>query len=346
MKRPHYSWAICCCCTLLLICTVGFCNIVIPVYLPYLERAYLTGAQGSAIISVRCLFSAVSIFFIERYYDRLTLRWGMVMIALITAFGFVCFAMARRPWMFYAAAAICGLGYGLGSVVPVAILLRNWFHARRGIAMGICTSGSGISAIVFPPVITFLIQRSGVRTAFLVQSLFVVLVSACIALVVRDSPEQIGKEPFGEGEDSGESGCSRAKEVSPPRDGQKGVWTIGIASMLIGAVATTAPGHFSTYFVTAGFDAIKVSFGVSLFGVALTLGKLACGASFDRYGVKFSTTLFSISGFFGCALCCLANGGAYAAMYMGLFFMGGGMSMATLSTSGWAEDFSDVVQKK
>lgn len=47
-----------------MICTMGFCNNVFPVYLPYLERMYLTGTQGSALISIRCLFGIIGMLLV------------------------------------------------------------------------------------------------------------------------------------------------------------------------------------------------------------------------------------------------------------------------------------------
>lgn len=44
---------------LLMICTLGSCNNMFPAYLPYLERLYSAGAQGSAPLAIRCLIGII-----------------------------------------------------------------------------------------------------------------------------------------------------------------------------------------------------------------------------------------------------------------------------------------------
>lgn len=342
MKRTHYAWAVCLSCTLLLICTIGFSNNILPMYLPYLERLYLTGSQGSTTISIRCLFGIVGMLFVEQYYNCLTLRWGLVATCLITAAGFICFSLAKTVTIFFVAAAICGLGYGLGSMIPVAILMRNWFTIKRSTAIGVCTAGSGISMVLFPPLITFLIENCGISKTYIFQSLFIVLVGLCVALVVRDKPEQLGKEPFGGLANNTENPHAEVKEVETVayKDVQ-GIWIIRLVTLLIGSVAASAPGHLSVYFVTEGYNPLKIAFGVSMFGLALTLGKLFCGMTFDKYGARTGSSLFSLIAFVGCVICCFANGIGYFRIYLGMALFGCGMATATLGISGWAADFSN-----
>ena len=82
MKKPHYAWAICLACVWLYLSNIGFCSNVLTVYLPFIEAGGLSDSAGSAILSVRCLFSFLATFGVEAYYKRLSLRAGILIASM------------------------------------------------------------------------------------------------------------------------------------------------------------------------------------------------------------------------------------------------------------------------
>ena len=179
---------------------MGFCNNVFPIYLPYLEDELLTGTQGSALISIRCLFGILGMLFVDRFFQRFSLRIGLVITCFITSLAFAVYAVSDVPWSFYLGAAVSGIGYGLGSMIPVAILIRNWFNCLQNTAIGICAAGSGISTILFPPLLTWVVEKAGIGVGFSLQSVFSLLVGLSVFAVVRDTPEQKQLLPYGCGQ--------------------------------------------------------------------------------------------------------------------------------------------------
>lgn len=268
-KQIHYGWLICLSCTLLMVCTMGFCNGVFPVYLPFLEQQGMSGAQTSALLSIRCLFGIAGMLLSEPFYRRISMRVGLTIACGITAGAFFLYGTAQATWMYDFAAAASGIGYGLGTMVPVGILMKRWFNKRRGIAVGICAAGSGISITLFSPLITGIIESRGISTAFFFQTIFITVVGLLLFALVRDFPASMGLEPYG-----GRT-CEQPQQVRSDGGRRFGVAGVLISCFLIGAVATSAPGHFSAHFVAQGYEMGLVSLAVSAFGLSLTLGKLA-----------------------------------------------------------------------
>lgn len=323
---------------MLMMFTMGFCNNVFPVYLPYLEAGFLTGAQGSALISLRCLFGIAGMFLVERYYRLLTLRGGMAGVCFITALAYGLYSIADDPQMFYLAAAVSGFGYGFGSMIAVGMLIRNWFSQRQGTAVGISAAGSGISMILFPPLVTQVIERLGTTTAFRLQALLAGLAGLALWLLVRDTPSQMGLEPYGVSKEIiGEA--TQEKRNPYPHAAPESFLMLGVC-VLIGGVAAAAPGHFSTLFSEQGYPMSQVSLGISTFGLALVLGKLCCGAQFDRLGGQHTALLFFGIALSGCGLCCISGGGSLLLMFGSLVLMGVGFAPATVGIPIWAADFS------
>lgn len=86
---------------------------------------------------------------------------------------------------------IAGLGAGATWTVPTATVQR-WFHgrARAGLALAIVVSGIGFGALIFAPLINYLILNHGWRNAFLITgTLFFFLVVGTTPLLRRSSTE-------------------------------------------------------------------------------------------------------------------------------------------------------------
>jgi len=334
-KRIHYGWLICLSCTLLMVCTMGFCNGVFPVYLPFLERQGMSGAQTSALLAIRCLFGIAGMLLAEPFYRKLSMRMGLTVTCGITAGAFFLYGVSRTAWMFDAAAAASGIGYGLGTMIPVGILMKRWFSKRRGVAVGICAAGSGISITLFSPLITWIIESWGVSVAFRFQAIFVTAVGLLLVALVRDFPASIGLEPYGG------SDCENSQEQTRSEGGRRpgAEWAL-VSCFLIGAVATSAPGHFSAHFAAQGYEMSLVSLAVSTFGLSLTFGKLVCGELIDVLGGRNGPLALFAAALAGCILCCMADGFHGWILFAALILMGVGMAPATVGIPLWAGDFA------
>ena len=127
-KKVHYAWFVCAGCALLLFCTSGLAVNAFTIYQPYiLQRGGLTNAQSSLLITFRNLFSFFAMLLTGWYYRKLPLRVGMFASGLTVALGFFLYGAARTYPMYLLAATVTGIGYGFGTMIPVAILMEHWF---------------------------------------------------------------------------------------------------------------------------------------------------------------------------------------------------------------------------
>ena len=85
MIKRHYAWVVCLCGLWLFVCNMGLCSNILSVYLPFIEAEGLSDSMGSAILSIRCLFSFAVTFLVEFYYRKLSLRRGIFLASLIGA---------------------------------------------------------------------------------------------------------------------------------------------------------------------------------------------------------------------------------------------------------------------
>lgn len=330
-----YSWMICAACTLLIICTMGTCTNAFSVYLPYITSQGLEASATSAILTVRCLFSLIGMLLVPVFYRCFSLRLGMTLTCIMAAFSFLVYSMADSAPMFYIAAALAGLGYGLGSLIPVALMINRWFKTGRGFAMGICTAGTGISTIAFPPLITLICEKLSLQTAFLLECLFLLLCALLIWLVLRDTPEETGRKAY-------DKGTEAVKVKTVNHYNLSGFsWPLMITAILmLGGVSTAAPGHFPVLFAGKGYDVYLISIAVSVFGLLLAVGKLVYGKVADRLGGYAPSLGFLFFLAAGCVFSCVSSSSVLP-MFLAVVLMGFGFPLASVGLSVLSADLAD-----
>lgn len=301
MKRTHYSWIICLTCTLLIACCLGFNANAFSVYLPYIRRtADMTAGQSSLILTFRCTASLLALFLVIRFYEKTGFRKGMFISALLCALSFLIYYFAQSIPVYYAAAFIGGLSFGLGSMIPVSMLIRRWFADRVGTAIGICTMGTGLSTICIPPAVTALAETHGLKAAFLFESCLAALCAVIIFILIREDPKDKGTGPFGAGRDVIKS---RAASYGK-RNMTRAELVMAVAMVaLVSCSASAVPGHFAALITDRNYSPQFAAMCVSLFGIFISAGKFLFGIVADKIGAYRATMIFYSLWVIG-ALCC------------------------------------------
>jgi len=327
---------VCLGCALLLFCTSGLSINTFTVYQPYiLEQNQFTNAQSSMILMVRSVFSFLSMLLAGVYYRRLSLRHGMGLAGLLTAAGFVFFSLSRSYAAYCLSAAAMGLAYGVGTMIPISIVLEHWFLQKRTLAISACSAVTGLSTLGIPSLLTELIERRGLRFAFSVNAAAVFVLCLISFLLVRSTPAEKGMAPYG---------AAQAGEEKP---------TFGVAGaligkdwllltpmlLLIGAVTSVGFSHLTVLIKGQGFSAHTAALGVTVCGITLTLGKLLYGALSERMSTFQSNWLFG-GLMVGALLLMCASRGSRLLLMLGLLIYGVSLSLTTVGMTAWAGDLS------
>ena len=81
-------------------------------------------------------------------------------------------------------------------MIPLTLVVSNWFESRRGLALGLAAAGSGLPTILFPPLVTEIITRWGLKTALYGEAVLGVLLTLGVFLLVRSHPSRWGSLPI------------------------------------------------------------------------------------------------------------------------------------------------------
>lgn len=340
MKKPHYGWIICLGCTLLLFTTMGLIANVFSVYRPYIiAQLGFSNTQCAMITTIRCLFSLVAMCFIRPFYQKFNIRLGTGIAILICVFSYVIFGLSKSIAGFYTAAAFAGIGYGLGSMFPISLIIDRWFARKKALALSICSIGSGIAFIIFPSIITSIIENSSMQAAFFLQAGCMLLPGILIFFLLRNDPSQMQLAPYGL-EHREEEEAKVLRPSAPPLS-KKSWILLGLFVILFSAVSSSGDNNITLLFTTEGYPPMTIAFALSLFGLLLSVGKFLYGCITDRLGTYRSNYLFGVSVILGHILCCFAFTQNTSILFISMALRGLGLPLSTIGFSMWALDFSD-----
>ncbi len=338
MKRPHYAWMVCLGSALVLFSTIGLGVNVFTIYQPEIILANgFSNAQGSWITTTRSLFILAALLTVNQLCQRLGLRLVMTLGVVLLSLSCFCFGLAASFFTYCLAAALTGLGYCYGGMVPLSLVIGAWFRDRRGLALGLASAGSGVSTIFAPAIITWLIRRQGLRAAFLWEGAFILITALLAWKLIRNAPADLGLEPYHLG---GED-----VPPPPPRQAPRGMRRSYLFPLLFAAFLVGGPGgpgfsHLTVLYTSEGYDQALIAALMSYAGLAICVGKILCGQVYDRMGSRCGNryAFGSLMGAF--ALCCLAPLGGPVLPFLAITLVGMGLPVSTVSLTVWAADLS------
>lgn len=326
----------------MLFATTGCLTNCLTVYLPYIIKINnFTNTQGSFLMTLRNLTSLLAIFFVTKFYDKISLRTGVTAAVMLSGICFFLFSIAQSFTAYCLTFALAGISYVFGGFVPASILIIRWFKGHRALALGISSAGSSLATIMAPPLLTKMIEHLSLTTTFLCQAAWGIFLGVLVYCIVRNSPEVMGLAPVADVE----------QKIQPTRKKKNHLnilENIGqfklmlLALFILGAVNTPSYSHLAVLYRMENFSAMDVALGLSVIGVTLTICKCAYGACTDALGSYKANYLFFTLFALGNFLCGLAFIHNWYLFMAAAIAIGIGFPVTTVGVSVLAADLSTV----
>ena len=237
--------------------------------------------------------------FSGKIFTRFKPRTVMIVSAVVMTAATIGYSFATTLPVFYLCAILVGLSMGGITTVPLSLIISNWFHQKRGTAIGICFTGSGVGGMIFSPVVGSVILSHGWRAAFLVLAAVMAVTLLPLSLFMKNAPADKGMRPLGEGREITNiqevgSGMTLAEAKT------KSVFWMALACSIAMSISTgPLMNTLSPYMTDLGYDysfsALMVSFSMG----ALAIGKTLLGQIYDRMGTRKATALAGTCGLMG-----------------------------------------------
>ena len=104
-------------------------------YLPFLIDSCYTNTQVSALGTIRFLSALGAMFFAVQYIRKTGIRHGIVIAGVSAGLSFAVYGFAKNFAMCCVGAVLSGLSDSLGGLVPLSMLISNWFKKSRSTAL-------------------------------------------------------------------------------------------------------------------------------------------------------------------------------------------------------------------
>jgi MFS family permease len=157
----------------------------VPVVLPAVQTDFGV-ARGDA--SLPYTLAMLGFAFGGVAMGRLTDRFGLLAPvfcgALSLSAGFIAAGFAPNLMSFALAYVLVGIGCS-ATFGPLMADISQWFDRRRGIAVGIASSGNYVGGAIWPPVLQHFISTAGWRPTHIGIGLLTIAITLPLVLVLR-----------------------------------------------------------------------------------------------------------------------------------------------------------------
>ena len=248
--------------------------------------------------------------FVGNLVDRWGARWVFVIGSLLLGTGLALCSWIDSWWQLYLFySVISAVGVGSTGWVPNTTVIQNWFEKKRGLAMGIISSGVGIGIFACVPSVQHLINRVGWRMTYRLMALIIPLsIMAMAILFLKKRPR-----PTPSNEAQKETLHTTVQDSSGTSEGWSlRSWTLrqamhtrqfrvlSLCFFFTSFICQSVLTHHVAFFVDQGLQALFASYIAGLVGMVSIVGKIFWGTLSDRLGREVAYTLVIV-----CTICAM-----------------------------------------
>ena len=292
--RRNYHWMIAGLMFLQWIVIAGLGNNCYSIYtIPVTEELGIS--RGA--FSLASTFGAIPAFFanlifayfFNRFGHRKLASFSLVAVGLL----YLLYAGAQSAWYFYVAASLMACVGVFYSTAGTSRLITDWFHRHQGLILGIVFAASGVGAALFSIILTAIIDTAGWRVSYAVTAGIFILFGVLTFLIVRNKPQEMGLEPFGEEHEGKAERKKHARNVQEwegvplSKLKRKPYFYLTLLGLFLVAYMTyivypTMVPHLQGMGMTSS-QAAQIQ---SLMFIFLSIAKIIEGGLSDRFGAK------------------------------------------------------------
>jgi sugar phosphate permease len=263
-------------------------------YVTSWEQEFSISRTSVTIISlVSFIVVAIAQPLVGKFNDRFGSRTVLTVSLSLTGMALLLCSIATSLWQLIVLyGVVASFAFTGASQITSATLMTHWFTAKRGLVIGVATSGMAAGNMTIAPVTLYLISNYNWRFSLGLFGLMIIFIFApLMAFLIRSKPADMGLKPYGETSDALEN-HKPATSVAGTNTGNQSVWLVlrekkfwlltapyficGFTD--VGLVYT----HYIPYTQGSGFSIGIIGFTFSLIAVTNIIGSIGSGYLADR----------------------------------------------------------------
>lgn len=248
------------------------------VALPHVQAEFGASRAGASLpYTLAMIGFGLGAIMWGRIADRFGVMRPVMVAACCLSAGYVLSGLAPSLAVFaVVSGALIGLLGASASFGPLMADASLWFRRRRGIAVSLAAAGNYLAGVLWPPLLTLLIEAHGWRLAHVILGAVLFCTMLPLALLLRGrAPGQRGGAPLAEEAD-------RARPLGLSRNGLTAL--LGLAGIACCVAMSMPQVHIVAYCGDLGHGVAR---GAEMLSLMLGFGivsRLASGLIADRIG--------------------------------------------------------------
>ncbi len=296
-KRLDYKWVVVGVCFLTVMITLGFCSSTKSLYLDVVTKKL--GIDRSLFsLNDTCRFVANAI--VNLFFGALVLKFGTkkLMLAGICCLtgSMLCYAVANSLLTFYLGGVLLGIGFSWTGTTMIGCVINKWCKENRGTIMGAVLAANGIGGAIAIQILSPIIEAGGesYRNAYMISGFAVLTVGLLILIFMREAPKgcadkkTVHKKKKGRGEPWPGISYTRAKATPY-------FYVALVCIFFTGFCLQGITGIAKAHMRDVGLAAEYVAYAMSFHSLALAGFKFLTGLIYDKFGLRFTTSMCSIT---------------------------------------------------
>ena len=294
----NYKWVVVGVCFLTVMITLGFCSSTKSLYLDVVTKKL--GIDRSLFsLNDTCRFVANAI--INLFFGSLVQKFGTKKLMLsgiccLTG-SMLCYSLANSLIVFYLGGVLLGIGFSWTGTTMIGCVINKWCKENRGTIMGAVLAANGIGGAIAIQILSPIIEAGGesYRNAYFISGLAVLGVGVLLLIFMREAPKNAkisnapaGKKKRGRGEPW--PGIPYAKAKATPY-----FYVALVCIFLTGFCLQGITGIAKAHMRDVGLTAEYVAYAMSFHSLALAGFKFLTGVIYDKTGLRFTTSMCSIT---------------------------------------------------
>ena len=296
-RNIHYGWVIVGVTLVTTVLTAAAMSTPGVLIVPLEQEFGWTDAQISSALAIRLMLFGLFGPFAAAFMNRYGVRAVMVSAVIIISAGFIASLAMTSVWQLVLLwGVVVGVGTGLTAMVLAVTVATRWFHARRGLVMGIFAASNATGQLLFLPLIAKLETAYGWRAALVFVCCTLAVAGFVALLFMRDRPSDVGLPLYGE------------TVIAPPPKGGVGLVSLLLSPLVVLKEAARVPifwvlfgtffvcgsstnGLIQTHFVTLchdyGLAAVTAASVLAMMGFFDFFGTIGSGWLSDRFDPRW-----------------------------------------------------------
>jgi MFS family permease len=246
-------------------------------------------AMTSGAFSLHMIAGGVISGIMGGFADRHGPRLVTTVSCLLLGVGFLLMAWINSVWQLYLFwGVIAGVGMS-GTRVPLLSTVARWFTKRRNTMTGIVLAGTGVGALILPPLANWLISTYGWRTSYVVLGAVILVCTILTTHLLRRDPSKMGQMPFGDNENEKQKSKYSEKGVSLKEAVKtRQFWLVWTMFFFFGYCMYSTMVHIAPEAMEQGISSATAAGLIATIGGTGILSRFTLGSAADKIGNKWT----------------------------------------------------------